>query len=106
MSQPTEWTNEICDKAIDLALAGVTLTVDALTRADTERLRALLIDHIVARGIGARVDPVDDDGTAVARIYGSGKTGHIVVVSPEPIEDEWIGSVYHADGKLPRTKGL
>lgn len=105
MSQPIEWTDDVCDKAIDLALAGVTLSVDAWTRADTERLRQLLIDRIVFRGLGARIDPVDADGMVVARIFGPGKTGNIVVVSPEPIEDEWIGSVYHADGKLPRTKG-
>ena len=103
MSRWTEWTPEICDKAIDLAAMGIAFKVEARTRGDAARLRVLLIDRIVDRGIGARVDPPDEYGNVTAKVFAKGTDGTITVAAPEPIEEEWV-DVWGVDrADLPRT---
>ena len=103
MSRWTEWTPEICDKAIDLAAMGIAFKVEARTRGDAARLRVLLIDRIVDRGIGARVDPPDEYGNVTAKVFGKATDGTITVGAPTPTEEEWVDARGDGDSLRPRT---
>ena len=103
MSRWTEWTPEICDKAIDLAAMGIAFKVEARTRGDAARLRVLLIDRIVDRGIGARVDPPDEYGNVTAKVYGSGEDGTITITVRDADDGEWTYDRAVNRATLPRT---